>query len=298
MSSAAWPARLLIASALLASLALSGCQKEQAAAAQTAPVAAVARGVIAVDGGLIAIAAPRDGLITQVNVEEGDHVNRGQVLALLDQDRATLLADQAAAETEQLRATWRGAQAKASAAQSEAARLARLASADAATRREAEQASQAAAVAVAQSDEAGRAVDVAVVQERLARLEQSARAVRAPVAGVVLRRTAAVGGAALPSSETPMFVLAPDRPRIVKAELDEAFVSKVAAGAAAWITDASGGGPAFPARVVRVSPAFETSGLEDPSGARADSRVLRLVLAFDAPNDLRLGQRVLARIAR
>ncbi|MBU4433664.1 MAG: HlyD family efflux transporter periplasmic adaptor subunit, partial [Alphaproteobacteria bacterium] len=233
-----------------------------------------------------------------VSVEEGAHVDRGAVLALLDQDRAALLVDQAAAETAQLRAAWRGAQAKASAAQSEADRLARLAKADAVTRREAEQARQAAAIAGAQSEEAGRAVDVARVHQRLAELEKSALAVRAPMAGLILRRVAAVGGAAVPGSGTPLFVLAPDGPRIVRAELDEAFVGKVAAGATAWITDASGGGQALKARVVRVSPAFEAATFEDESGPRADGRVLRLTLAFDEPNDLRLGQRVLARIGR
>ncbi|MDI1365127.1 MAG: HlyD family efflux transporter periplasmic adaptor subunit [bacterium] len=296
MPTPAWRARLVLASALLIGVTLSGCQKEQSAAAQTAPVAAVARGVIAVDGGLISIAAPRDGLIARVSVEEGAHVEQGAVLALLDQDRAALMADQAAAETAQLRAAWRGAQAKAAAARFEAERLTRPAAADAATRREAEQAGQAAAIAAAQSDEAGRAVDVARVHQRLAALEKSARTVRAPVAGVILRRIAAVGGAASPSSATPLFVLAPDGPRIVKAELDEAFVGKVVAGATASITDAAGGGPVFRARVVRLSPAVETALFDDPSSPRADGRVLTLSLAFDQPNDLRLGQRVLARI--
>jgi multidrug resistance efflux pump len=297
VSKPAWRVSLLVAPALL--MALSACQKAPAAqAAPGPPVAAVARGVIAVDGGLIPVAAPREGLITQVSVEEGAHVDRGAVLAVLDRERTVLLADQAAAETAQLQAAWRGAQARSTAAQSDAARLTRLASADAATRREAEQARQAVAVASAQSDEAGRAVDVAKVRERLAGVEETARFVRAPVSGLVLRRTAAVGSAASPGSATPMFVLAPDGPRIIKAELDEAFVGKVGAGDSAWITNASGSGRVFKARVVRVSPAFEAAALDDQPGGRADGRVLRVVLAFEEPNDLRLGQRVLARIGR
>lgn len=298
LSNPAKQGRGLVTSSLLALLALSACQKPPAALAAGAPVAAVARGVIAVDGGLIPIAAPREGLIAQVSVEEGAHVERGAVLAMLDLERAGLLVDQAAAETAQLQAASRGAQARSAAAQSEAARLTRLASADAATRREAEQARQAATIASAQSDEAGRAVDVARVRERLAALEETARAVRAPVAGLVLRRTAAVGSAASPGSASPLFVLVPDGPRIIKAELDEAFVGKVGAGDRAWITDASGGGRVFKARVVRVSPAFEAAALDDQPGGRADGRVLRLVLAFEEPSDLRLGQRVLARIGR
>lgn len=285
---------------LLMGLSLTACQKgsEDAQAQTPATPAAVARGVIAVDGGLIPVAAPRDGLITRVEVEEGAHVERGAVLAQLDQDRTTLLADQAAAETAQLEAAWRGAEARASAAQAEAARLTRLASVDAATRHDADLARQAAMVAAAQSDEAGRAVDVARVRQKLAGLEQTARTIRAPVGGLVLRRTAAVGSAAVTGASTPLFLLAPDGPRIVRAELDEAFVGKVAPGATAWVTDSGGGAHVFKARVLRVSPAFEAAALDDQPGARADGRVLRLVLAFDEPNGLRLGQRVLARIGR
>jgi multidrug resistance efflux pump len=288
----------LVLPALLAGLALTACQKgpDAALAQNRPPTVAMARGVVAVDGGLVPVAAPRDGLIVHVGVEEGAHVERGAVLAQLDQDRTALLADQAAAETAQLQAAWRGAQARSTAAQSEAARLARLASADAATGHDAEQARQAAAIAAAQSDEAGRAVDVARVRQKLAEVEQRARAVRAPVAGLVLRRTAAVGSAAVAASGTPLFVLAPDGPRIVRAELDEAFVGKVGPGATAWITDATGGGHVFKARVLRVSPAFEAAALDDQPGGRADGRVLRLVLAFEETNGLRLGQRVLARI--
>lgn len=283
---------------LLAGLALTACQKgpDAALAQNRPPTVAMARGVVAVEGGLIPVAAPRDGLITQVGVEEGSHVERGAVLALLDRDRTGLLADQAAAETAQSLAAWREAQARSAAAQSEADRLARLAAADAATGHDAEQARQAAAVAAAQSDEAGHAVDVARVRQRLAGLEQTARTVRAPVAGLVLRRAAAVGSAAVAGSGAPLFVLAPDGPRIVRAELDEAFVGKVGPGAAAWVTDAAGGGHVFRARVLRVSPAFEAAALDDQPGGRADGRVLRLILAFEEPNGLRLGQRVLARI--
>lgn len=301
MACAVWRrCRALVLPTVLAGLTLTACQRgPDTALAQTLPPAlAVARGVVAVDGGLISVAAPRDGLITQVNVEEGAHVERGAVLAQLDQNRTALLADQAVAETAQLQAAWRGAQARALAAQSEAARLTHLASADAATGREAEQARQAAAVAAAQGEEAGRAVDVARVRERLANLEQTVRTVRAPVTGLVLRRAATVGAAAVTTSGAPLFVLAPDGPRVVRAELDEAFSARVGPGATAWITDASGGGHVFRARVLRVSATFEAAALEDQPGGHADARVLRMVLAFEEPNGLRLGQRVLVRIGK
>ncbi|WP_426029557.1 HlyD family secretion protein [Caulobacter sp. DWP3-1-3b2] len=292
--------RVLLPILLATGALLTACQRgPDAAHAQNRPAAAaVARGVVAIEGGLIPIAAPRDGLIAKVNVEEGAHVDRGAVLAQLDTDRSVLLAAQAAAETAQGEAAWRGAQARSSAAQAEAARLARLASADAVSEHEAEQARQAATLTLAQSEEAARAVDVARTRQRLAELERTVRTVRAPMSGLVLRRTAAVGAAAVAASGTPLFVLAPDGPRIIRAELDEAFVGRISPGASAWVTDASGGGRVFKARVVRISPAFEAAALDDQPGGRADGRVLRLILSIEEPNTLRLGQRVLARIGQ
>jgi RND family efflux transporter MFP subunit len=286
----------LVLPLMLAGLTLAGCQKtSDAAQARAMAPGAVARGVIAVEGGLVPIAAPRDGQVVEVMVEEGAHVARGDLLARLDEARSGLLADEARAQTAQLEAVWRGALARAAAAQSEAARQARLAAGDAASRHDVELARQAAAAASAQSDEAGRAVDVARVRERIASLEQAARAVRAPVDGLVLRRAVAAGATAA-SGGPPLFVLAPDGPRVVRAELDEAFVGRVQPGAVAWITDANGGGHVFKARVLRISPSYEAAVLDDQPGGRADSRVLGLVLAFEEPNTLRLGQRVLARI--
>ena len=294
------PVRTSLALLLMAAscLVLSACDRRSggAEAQGRAEAAAVARGVVAVDGGLLSIAAPREGLVAQVDVDEGSHVERSAVLARLDTDRAKLEAAQAVAETAQAEAAWRGAQSKAAAAKAEAARLDRLAAADATPRREAVQAQQAASAAAAQSDEAGRAVDVARARQRLAELEQSARVVRSPVAGVVLRRVATVGSTVSPTAAAPMFIIAPDRPRVIRAELDEAFVGRVRPGATAWVTDASGEGARYKAKVLRISPAFDTASLDDQPGARADSRVLRMVLAFEQPNDLRLGQRVLARI--
>lgn len=53
--------------------------------AEAAQATAVAKGRVDVEGGLIAIAAPRDGVITQVYVQEGDRVEQGQLLARQDE---------------------------------------------------------------------------------------------------------------------------------------------------------------------------------------------------------------------
>ncbi len=76
---------VLIAAALFASCAPQEDKVDsEVEVAAAGMVSAVAKGRVDVEGGVIAIAAPRDGVITQVFVVDGDRVERGQLLALQD----------------------------------------------------------------------------------------------------------------------------------------------------------------------------------------------------------------------
>ena len=95
--------------ALSAALLLGACSKDAPAQAPagkastaTAGKVAVARGIIDVEGGLIALAPPVDGSITAAPVKEGATVKKGQLLlsldgALLQQEVAMATADLALA---------------------------------------------------------------------------------------------------------------------------------------------------------------------------------------------------------
>jgi len=192
------PRSIVLRAALVAGLstvALAGCERSQprSAAPAAAAVQAVAKGVVDVEGGLIRITAPRDGVVGQVKVHEGDTVAKGAVLAVLDEAQARLNADAAAAEEGDKRAQAAIAETKAAAAAREAARLARLSKADAATRQDADQAQTAAKIAAGERDQAAEAVKAAEVRRKLAALDLEARTVRAPAAGVVLRRFVSAG---------------------------------------------------------------------------------------------------------
>ena len=72
-----WPVVLLAPIVLVAYARRS----DNAPASPAAPTyAAVASGRVDVEGGLLQLAAPRDGAVARVNVHEGDVVRRGQVL--------------------------------------------------------------------------------------------------------------------------------------------------------------------------------------------------------------------------
>lgn len=97
--------------ALSAALLLGACSRDAPAPAQSPSgkagatavgKVAVARGIIDVEGGLIALAPPVDGSITAAPVKEGATVKKGQLLlsldgALLQQEVAMATADLALA---------------------------------------------------------------------------------------------------------------------------------------------------------------------------------------------------------
>ncbi|HET9189764.1 MAG TPA: secretion protein HlyD, partial [Rudaea sp.] len=95
--------RIVIASAVLG--ALGACSREaanSAAAPVAAPAyAAMARGQVDVQGGLIRISTPRDGVIAQLGGAPGSEVKSGDVLAQLDPKQAELTAGIAKAQLDQ-----------------------------------------------------------------------------------------------------------------------------------------------------------------------------------------------------
>ncbi|HZP65130.1 MAG TPA: biotin/lipoyl-binding protein, partial [Rudaea sp.] len=99
------PSRLVSALAGLALLA--GCGKAPPpppAAPMEARFAAIARGRVDVEGGLVHVAAPREGVVSRVEGAPGDSVKAGDVLFALDTAQATMARDAAAADLEAAKA--------------------------------------------------------------------------------------------------------------------------------------------------------------------------------------------------
>lgn len=281
---------------LLLLLALAGCSRappsHRDAAPPVAPIA-VAQGVVDAEAGLIRVRAARDGVVERSLAEEGDHVAAGQSLATLQDREARLSLDVASADVADRRAQAEVAAAKAAGADRDAQRLTRLAQADAGTRQDAERAMTAAAIARSEVAQASAALLAAQARRQLGVYEVQARDVRAPVGGRIVRRTTAAG--AFVSASTSLFVLEPDGRRVIRAELDEAFADRVRPGMAAVVTRQFQAGRAHSAHVLRVSDILSGPSLPDEPTAKADTRVVTVVLTLAEPEDLRLGERVLVR---
>jgi multidrug resistance efflux pump len=139
---------------------------------------------------------------------------------------------------------------------------------------------------------------VTLAEQKLAsaRFELEQRTLRAPLDADVIRVTAQPGASVSPQSGA-LFVLLPRTPRIVRAELSEAYIDAVKVGMPALVS-ADGAPEAAPwhAHVVRIGSVVGPSALEDDPQQRANNRTVECVLALDDAQAPRVGQRVLVRL--
>jgi multidrug efflux pump subunit AcrA (membrane-fusion protein) len=297
--------RLLHSSIVLAvaGLLLAGCSHSDApqtsTQAATPAYAAIARGRIDIEGGLLKLNMPRDGVVAEIKVHEGDQVHKGQLLAVLDTESAHLAVSSAEAEQKQAEAQATQLETRLKATEQRAQRIAAAAAAGAADGQSADDARAAAQQLQGELDNTRAAAASAARKLTAARYELTQRSLNAPVDAEIIRRSIQPGATVSPQSG-PAFVLLPNQPRIVRAELNESFVGAVHDGMSAEVIDDSGSGaPPLNARVLRIGEVFGTSSLEEDPLVRANSRTVECVLVFDQPPPatLRIGQRVIVRFS-
>lgn len=267
------------------------------AAAAVAPGPVIARGVVELPGGPFELMPPQDGLVAAVNVQEGDRVRAGQPLLRLDGEAQQ--QEQVLAETELsvMRARLQAQQVRLPAAERVLQRTEQAVRAGALEPQRADDARQAldelrAALTVAQAE-------VALAQARLVQAQAAARrlVLAAPTDGQVLKVLVQPGSRVAAQAGRPLLLLLPAQPLRVRAELNEAWVSRVKPGQAARVLadgdlPAAAASVAHAAHVARLAPLFGASHLDPDAQPRAQLRVLDCYLVFDGPTPLRAGQAV------
>ena len=140
------------------------------------------------------------GTLTQVLIEEGDHVEKGQVLARLEDSalRASLVAARANVATAQAQVAT--AQAQLNQVQADERRQAELLASGMVSKQAGEQAHTAVATNLAQLDARRREADSASAQLTQAQVNFDYTVVHAPFAGVVTEKAAQVGEIVSPLS--------------------------------------------------------------------------------------------------
>ncbi|HEY9112956.1 MAG TPA: HlyD family efflux transporter periplasmic adaptor subunit [Rhodanobacteraceae bacterium] len=269
------------------------------APSQSSQWLAVARGKVAVEGGMVLVAARTDGVVESVTVKQGDAVKRGQTLATLDPRAASIAVAAAEAGVAQAGAQLAELQVSLRQAEQRAPRIAAAARAGAATGEAADQAR--AAVASLRAKQAAARAERDVAQQKLAaaQLQLDSTRLRAPVAATVVARRVAVGQSVSAASGQPLFELLPDRPRVVQAQLDVDAAGAIHPGMHAEVVRDSGTGPTYQATVLWIGQVLQPAGLTQDPLERALANDVDCTLALapvkQGAEPLRIGQRVLVR---
>ncbi|MCE2721906.1 MAG: hypothetical protein LW865_01285 [Betaproteobacteria bacterium] len=95
---------------------------------------------------------------------------------------------------------------------------------------------------------------------------------------------------------TPLFLFAPDVPRIVRAELEEQYLSVVAPNQAAEIVLEADNAQTWRGNVLRVGRVVGARTPSDDPGEKQDNRVVEVVVSFEDAPTLLIGQRVVVRL--
>lgn len=275
-------------------------KKLEVAAAQQepSPYAAIAQGKADVEGGVIQVAARRQGIIREVFVQEGDIVKSGQPLAKQEDDDVRLAAQTAGAALSSARAQLALFQVQLRTAQREYARLQNLSASNFVAAQRLDNARDQIASAQANIGAQQAAIGVAQAQVAQAKYNQELTVIRAPADGRIARRQANPGAGASTLNVTAMFDLEPNTQRIVRAEIVEADIPNVAIGQEVEIQPEGDPDKTYTGKVLRRAAVFGARKLasDDPS-QRSDERVVEVVVSADGAPFL-VGQRVLVKFMK
>lgn len=282
---------VLITAGLLAACQDDTSKAKLGSAAEVKQPAAIARGKIDVEGGLMPLSFSTEGNVTQVLVREGQQVEQGQLLIqqdkrMFDAEKNVSLSEMAVANAE-----LQGLQKQVPELEQKVKRL--------------NLAAQAGAAQMQLSDEAQLAlqqlqteVGTAQAQYNLARSKfnqiktrGALLDLRAPFAGTIVKLNTHTGEFLTHGQEA--LVLLPQKPLIVRAELNESFLQSVKVGMPAKIQVDNDNGRVdlATARVTRISPIFIHSQLQDNTQQGA-GRVVECILEFSTQPITRVGQNV------
>jgi HlyD family secretion protein len=272
--------------------------KVAATAAPKSPYVAIANGKADVEGGVIQVAARTSGVVREVDVQEGDDVKKGQVLARLEDEQPRLAAEEAAAELRQARAQVALLQVQISTAKREFGRLQGLIEKNFVAHQQVDQAQDAIRGAEASLEAQNAAIATAQAKLSEAQYNQELTIIRAPADGRIVRRYANPGAGASTLNVSNMFDLEPKADRIVRAEISESALPYVVIGQSVQLSPEADPSKVIPGKVLRRAAVFGARKLQsDDPTERTDERVVEVVVGTDGAPFL-IGQRVLVKFMR
>jgi RND family efflux transporter MFP subunit len=203
------------------------------------------------------------GTLVQVLIEEGDHVDKGQVLARLEDGALRAGLGAARANLASAQAQVATAQAQLAQSQADERRQAELLASGMVTRQAAEQARTVVATNAAQLDARRRDVDAVNAALTQAQVNFDYTVVRAPFAGVVTEKAAQVGEIVSPLSagggftRTGVGTIVDMDSLEVEVDVSEAYIGQVKAGMPAEAVPDAYPDWKIPAHVIAIVPAAD-----------------------------------------
>ena len=203
------------------------------------------------------------GTLTEVLIEEGDHVAKGQVLARLEDSALRANLGAARANLASAQAQVATAQAQLAQAQADERRQAELLASGMVTKQAGEQARTAVATSLAQLDGRRRDADAANAQVTQAQVNFDYAVVRAPFAGVVTEKAAQVGEIVSPLSagggftRTGVGTIVDMDSLEVEVDVSEAYIGQVKADMPAEAVLDAYPDWKIPAHVIAIVPAAD-----------------------------------------
>jgi len=206
------------------------------------------------------VSAQITGTLAEVLIEEGEHVDAGQVLARLDDTAQQAGLAQAQAQVAQSRALVGQYRAELDQARRDLTRAEELVGRKLVSRQSAETAKTRVATLEAQQNAQQRSVDLAEAQLRSVQVQLDYTTVRAPFAGVIIAKAAQVGEIISPLSagggftRTGVGTIVDMDSLEIEVDVNESYINRVSPGARAEAVLDAYPDWTIPARVIAIIP--------------------------------------------
>ena len=298
-----WIAGITIVAIVLAAFFIYRWNSAKNASAKSrknsnSPYFAFALGRVDVDGGIVKLSASKDGVLSELLVEEGEKVKKGQILCRLDDRKEKLnweyyksQANLALKKIEPLKVSLE-------AAQREQNRNLNLLKNEAISQQAMDNLNDTVNRLTAELKVAEAEAEVALAQQRQSEYDMELKKIRAPANGRILRCDARPGYGISTLNVTVLFLFVPDSPFIIRAEVEEKFLQGIKPGTKVDIIPDSDENKLYMGKVLKIGNYLgpKRMSFDDPQ-EKNDVRTIECILTVYEKN-LLLGQRVLVKFKK
>ena len=253
-------------------------------------------GLVEPSSELIDIGTALSGLVTDLRVEPGDRVEKGQPLFVVDDRAARARLQEANAAIGEARAAIAEAQAARSTAQQQLDLYAQIGDPAAVSRAEVIRAEGDAAAASSRLQLARARLEAAQAAASSARTELGRLTVRAPISGEILAVNIRPGEFVSNQGgggSQPFIQMGQTIPLHVRVDIDENEAGRIALGKPALVSPRGNARNQVEASFVRVEPlVVPKRQLTNSAAERVDVRVMQVIYALPANDAFRVGQQV------